>query len=790
MKNNHKITQNPEFLQFIEEILPLNEIVNIDLQKTKLVNRRELLSKKMRDAREVAILKREHAAEELAAKARFTQRQSGALTGVISRLREEDENPYKANKLDSRPELDPEDRDRNRKREDRRQDKQANILSQVVIVKNNDNDKSMLILATDFDPKKHTLLAGEADGENKGPVSYDDIQNLVQDPSFMRTKTSNSLIGKIEKQQEENPEMDQEQPEQQPNGPQSMPQNYGAMIPKPQNGKEKIDPTSSYPDWDHTEEDFLAYLPDMFNMSLGKAAAPMMQLPQSQTLQKAAVRLISSVTKINPNLQNFIFTSGNQIPANTTNMWFNSGIPSDVSSGQLVGQSETGEIASIAVKIGPQTKLTNTPVDAKYSVVMALAALDPVYYAETLKQELRQIAEGYRQQKKSKDKQREKIIVNPQFANPAQITKQQEVITPDMELDEFETLKLNLRKQVQKAIVKLVNDATSVKTNIIYETLSGRSKFVDASGKATLLLSSSLDGTNGKLIPLTMSFCRRVAKGRDTGLNIIFGDLPSTDDSILDELVDSVTQKAGSPLTEQTNQSQIAEKLQKLFDDVQGDPMILLEVFESDIQNIVYIEPIYYSNYYTPVVNNYNDITFNPGFGDEKQVTIPVEDTENNKYNDAIENESQIMENYLLVNDVLADMIKTFKITTEEALNILNEEFNILCERQRDYKKEYREYHGKPEQIKRRAGRVKARRKAAKQGRVKKGDGKDVHHKNGNPRDNGNHNLQVMSKHKNRSIKEEHGAGEIGTDELRKHFIANTPYMVDPVKFVKRFKKK
>lgn len=47
----------------------------------------------------------------------------------------------------------------------------------------------------------------------------------------------------------------------------------------------------------------------------------------------------------------------------------------------------------------------------------------------------------------------------------------------------------------------------------------------------------------------------------------------------------------------------------------------------------------------------------------------------------------------------------------------------------RDYKKEYAEYHGKPEQIQNRAERVKARRMMEKTGTVTKGDGKDVDHK-------------------------------------------------------------
>lgn len=46
----------------------------------------------------------------------------------------------------------------------------------------------------------------------------------------------------------------------------------------------------------------------------------------------------------------------------------------------------------------------------------------------------------------------------------------------------------------------------------------------------------------------------------------------------------------------------------------------------------------------------------------------------------------------------------------------------------RDYKKEYREYQGLPEQKKRRAARNAARRKAMKEGRVRKGDGKELDH--------------------------------------------------------------
>lgn len=51
-----------------------------------------------------------------------------------------------------------------------------------------------------------------------------------------------------------------------------------------------------------------------------------------------------------------------------------------------------------------------------------------------------------------------------------------------------------------------------------------------------------------------------------------------------------------------------------------------------------------------------------------------------------------------------------------------------MATKPRDYKSEYANYQGKPDQIKNRAARNAARAEAAKKGLVSKGDGKDVDH--------------------------------------------------------------
>lgn len=77
----------------------------------------------------------------------------------------------------------------------------------------------------------------------------------------------------------------------------------------------------------------------------------------------------------------------------------------------------------------------------------------------------------------------------------------------------------------------------------------------------------------------------------------------------------------------------------------------------------------------------------------------------------------------------------------------------------RNYRKEYDNYHGKPDQIKRRDSRNAARNLLKKKGVGV--TGKDVAHKNGNPKDNRPSNLKVVSKTKNRSYKRTKTAGKV-----------------------------
>lgn len=80
-----------------------------------------------------------------------------------------------------------------------------------------------------------------------------------------------------------------------------------------------------------------------------------------------------------------------------------------------------------------------------------------------------------------------------------------------------------------------------------------------------------------------------------------------------------------------------------------------------------------------------------------------------------------------------------------------------MTRQDRDYKKEYAATHGTAKGKKDRAARNKARAEAMKKGLVRKGDGKEIDHKNFNPRDNRPSNLRVVSRETNRKKQPKRG---------------------------------
>jgi|TARA_R110000744_G_scaffold182710_1_gene301983 hypothetical protein len=69
--------------------------------------------------------------------------------------------------------------------------------------------------------------------------------------------------------------------------------------------------------------------------------------------------------------------------------------------------------------------------------------------------------------------------------------------------------------------------------------------------------------------------------------------------------------------------------------------------------------------------------------------------------------------------------------------------------KKRDYRKEYDDYHSK--HLKDNNARHRVRYDAEKAGRVKVGDGKDIDHRDNNPRNNSSSNVRVIPRAANLS---------------------------------------
>lgn len=168
-----------------------------------------------------------------------------------------------------------------------------------------------------------------------------------------------------------------------------------------------------------------------------------------------------------------------------------------------------------------------------------------------------------------------------------------------------------------------------------------------------------------------------------------------------------------------------------------------------------------------------------------REYAIPV-------YN--IDLDENFFANYESLNDIMVEMIND-GLPYEGVVQIFENELNMLIEGRkkgkRNYKREYRLFHGRPEQRAKRSKRVLARRKMAKKLGRKAIHGKDIDHKNGNAMDNSDKNLRVRSINKNRAdnghskkrISEMWGAGLEGSGELTLKWLRETPGqlgLIDP----------
>ena len=766
MLNQPNWFNESEYADFLAESSILWEM-NVPLQKQKLENRKKLFQFKANKARQEGILKMELARDAARAKAK------GALMGLGESHKEqlmnnffdkliEERTPIKAEKRKMRPEVDPADRERDRKREERRQTGQESVLKRIIIVKNNRRNKIEIIPKDDYNSDIHTVLKGKVKKIDKGNISQRDLKYYSGLDNFINTKTSIRLLGKIEKEkksvqkQKSKTTSTDKSAEAVSSAPPTPPR-----MRAPKDGKEITDPASSYPDWDHNINQLSYAIPDAFSAINGKKpSAEYEQLvSNSRTIGDSLQRLVKQILNNSPQTANMKFDA---VPPTVKvgKAWSVYGMKQAQPNATFIGvDKQQKQTMGFAVKIGEQIKPTlkgeanfvlNTCM-ANIPQEQLIASFGP--FVDDFIQNLRISYSAIR------------------TPPPVQVDRQGEMKLQTMKWKQ-KSAEMDQKKLIEKAadmFESFFNQNEELKAAFLLEALTGNIKFEGKLGSAQMMLSARKDGTDAELINIDPNFAMTLAKSKDTDLSLKFQPTPNTSNGFLQNLMQMMVSLNESAI-------EAVGEIQKVKDQL-ANPFTFLQMFELALNDAAFRTPIIYSDFYSFSDSGIsNTIIMNPGSDKEEEITIPVK----NNYNSDGDDENIIekgtdalLESYILSNDYLVEKIKLGEMDLIDGLSILEEQFSL--EEKRNYRKEYDNYHAKPEQRKNRSKRVLARRKMEEKGRVHKGDGKDVDHKNGNPKDNSDDNLRVLPKSKNRSMNEDHGAGFEGTPEAVNKLLQDTP---------------
>lgn len=761
MSNQPNWFNESEYADFLAESSLLWEI-NIPYQKQRFENRKKMANFDRETAIRKGRLKAELARDLYQAKAKGLQMRESVFHKKIKELSdaflssllteaESKKSPLKAEKRKMRPEVDPSDRERDRKREDRRQEKQAG-LANVLIVKNNKLNKVEIITKDDFNQNTHTLLKGKVKKLDKGNVTKRDLTYYSSLDNFMNTKTSVKLLGgRVEKVKEKKKAQEKETTQElQPPAP--------PRARAPKDGKEITDPDSTFPDWDHSKEQFAASAPEALSSMSGKQPSAEYQelLSTNRTLGDAMQRFTKEIYAAFPAAASMKFEKLEPV-VKTSKTWAKLGIKEAQPNATVIGKGN-GQKLGIAIKIGEQPRPAPKG-EAGLIFSSIISAAQPEQIVGSFELFMKDFMEDLRKNFSA-------------VSVPAPIQSNKESAIAFAKQNQKVTDAKNAQKMfIDKAanlIETYINENKQLKTAFLLEALTGNAKFDGKTGSAQMMFAAKKDGTDARAIPLDANFATTLANSTDTYLNLRFVQTPNSSGGFLASLFSKVNTLAESAMD-------AVGELERVKGQI-NNPLAFLQMLELQLTDATFELPITYSEFYAGETEISNTVTFNPGTSSEEQIQIPVHanyNPEGDLENSIEKGADNILQEYLLVNDYLVESVKTGKLDLLDALIVLEEQFTL---EERNYRKEYDNYHGKPEQRANRSKRVLARRKMEEKGKVSKGDGKDVHHKDGNPQNNGDSNLSIMSKSKNRSMNEDHGAGFEGTPEIVDTLLKDTPF--------------
>jgi|14BtaG_2_1085337.scaffolds.fasta_scaffold00518_17 hypothetical protein len=491
----------------------------------------------------------------------------------------------------------------------------------------------------------------------------------------------------------------------------------------PKNGVEKQDPNSSYADWDHSPDSLVKGLATISSVSNGRSVDVGIAKRMFGMSQTLGDSSIRAYQQIAQNIKGNFFIVEPEQSYPTSDEFKDLVGEMDIPTTDLLIQDENGTMYKSAIIENKKKILTNPDSDLIFNFAINTT-----------------IADQNEKLNKNIDELKVKIINFISGFNLNSVT---------MKSDKSRIM--NYKEEIISEFEKILTSNELFERFVVIETLTGMNKFgVESPASANTLISMSRDGTNLRICPLTEENVVKLVN--ETEIKLRLKSKP--EGSPFDQVVELLQQTRGS----RDNTPQITEFFDLTEDS--SDAKILYDQIMLQYSDMSKVESLFYLlniECQSIVISNVDlDVISSIPSGDFNKIKV------NNIHH---------------------------HIEVENDVNFYDgSDFQI---EERDYKFEYNSYHKKKAQKKRRAGRNAARRKSEREGKVERGDGKDIDHKDHNPLNNSSSNLRVRDRSKNRGdnkvpVKEDHGAGFEGTDELLLKYVRDTPYMKIPMNLLSR----
>ena len=385
----------------------------------------------------------------------------------------------------------------------------------------------------------------------------------------------------------------------------------------------------------------------------------------------------------------------------------------------------------------------------------------------------------------------------------------------DSSIINYKKTQEKFNKEVTQKINDLLEKNKSIKSNILFEDLSGVYKFGNSMISTKFIITCNNDGTDGVITEINKDYTDLIANSLILRIGLEQGILNTPEQQQIDLDFDTAVDKRAKQ--NKTDKSVAKDELIKEIQDTrislvnkikdksamnmdEAKSILFNELREKGAtptqatQKINLQEKLYnYINVLDKTNINENAFRFNHilRFLVEKNEEENTEDTKltDMQKQEYLENAKKWMGDdiykMLLFCNVSPNIVSFSGVNLKDfaskesngevtALYIHGIRKNIAIEKEVDYeklmsehyanigkkflaeakKRDYTkdtEYESSPKQRHNRVERVLARRFMEKRGLVHKGDGKDVDHKDGDPTNNSPKNLRVMSKSKNRA---------------------------------------